>query len=374
MKVPFCKPSITDLEKEKVLKSLESGWLTMGNMVTEVEQKFSELVGIRIGHPTAIAVDSCTSALQLSIEALNLYEKNIAVSPITFAASANVILQTGNYPIFVDVDNCGMMDVNSPRLEDVDAILAVHYAGEVLDIDTLAKYDVPIIEDAAEAHFAKYANGKMVGNSGNLTCFSFYPTKIIAGAEGGMITGASRHEQTHIHKLRLHGLSKGAEGRYTSRSSAAAPMVEFPGYKMNMNDISASIILAQLERYECLLAGRWRVVAAYELAMYDIERKYNFIQRKPRTWYGSSVPYIYVIKVDQQEEFISFMRERDIYCGIHFTSLTTHPAFENIHGGSCPKAEKFGTRCVSLPLFTDMTSSQINHVIESMNEYCRSRQ
>ena len=370
MKVPFSTPSVTARERSAVDDCLKSLWWTMGNKVAELENEFAKIVG---ASRSAIAVDSCTSALQLCIEALGLQKAVIAVSPITFAASANVIETTGNIPLFVDVDETGLMDVNHSALDNVDAIMGVHYAGEILDIPKLMERNVPIIEDAAEAHFGKYDDRTYVGGLDNLTCFSFYPTKIIAGAEGGIITGQTADQETWIRKARLHGLSRGAEDRYTGRSSSACPMVEFPGYKKNLTDLSAAIILEQLGRAAVLMVGRWMAVDKYEQAFYELEQKYSFIARKYTSAFGSSVPYIYVIMVDQQQEFIEFMRERDIYCGVHFTSLTTHPWYRNRFEGSCPKAEEFGQHCVSLPLFTDISEEQVDYVIESIDSYCRSR-
>jgi dTDP-4-amino-4,6-dideoxygalactose transaminase len=366
MQIPFCRPSITFSEIEAAAACVESGWLTMGQKVADLEENFADFCDeARPG----VAVDSCTSAIFLALKAHNIGPGNrVAVPSLTFAATVNMVEAVGATPVFVDVNDYGCMNGYDLALSNVDLILAVNYAGNTCDIERLKKFKKPIIIDAAESHGAYYpmTGGRCPGD-GIISCYSFYPTKIIAGAEGGMIVGQNVEQDSYLRRARLHGLSRGAEKRYTDRSSASFPVVEDLGYKMNMTDVSASIVLAQLDRHKELVQKRYRIFQSYTDSIERMMEAGYSIACLPRTI--GSAPYIFVVLVDDREYFLEHMLKNGIKCGVHFDPVHTHPYYTHMYARHLPVTNYLGKRCVSLPLYPDMVVEQAEYVIDKINEY-----
>lgn len=217
-KIPYSKVTIGDSEIKAVTDWLKSGWLTTGIKSFEVEKKFAEFVGSSF----AVAVSSCTAALHLSLLALGVQKDGeVIMSPMTFVSSANVVEYCNVRPVFVDIDphtfSITPNAIEKAITNKTKAIIVVHYAGLPCEMDEInriaSKYHIPVIEDAAHAIGAVY-NGKIIGNTNNLVCFSFYPTKSMTTGEGGMITTNNNKIIRKIQKLRLHGMNHDAWERY----------------------------------------------------------------------------------------------------------------------------------------------------------------
>jgi len=253
--IPFSLPWIEQQEIEGVIDTLKSGWLTTGSKVKEFEEKFAALVGAKY----AVALNSCTAALHLALEVIGLKGgEEVITSPMTFAATAEVIRYFKAKPVFVDIQP-DTMNIDPQKilayLENVNtskvkALIPVHFAGHPCDMDAIVriakKYNLKVIEDAAHAFPAKY-KGKTIGTIGDITCFSFYANKNITTAEGGMATTENKKWADQIKCMSLHGISKDAWKRYTAKGSWYYEIIA-PGYKYNLTDIAAAIGLAQLEK------------------------------------------------------------------------------------------------------------------------------
>lgn len=345
--IPFSKPFIDNSEIDAVCDVIKSGWLTSGQKVRAFEEAFSRFVGCRF----AIAVNSCTSALHLSLEAIGVKRGDrIITSPMTFAATAEVIRYFDAIPVFIDIEE-NTLNIDVTKLESFlrknyrkgnpfRAIIPVHYAGlpcEMDDILDLAKkYNLCVIEDAAHA-FPAFYKGRMIGTIGDMTCFSFYATKNITTGEGGMVTTRREDWADRIRLMSLHGLSKSAWRRYTANGDWYYEIIA-PGYKYNLTDIAAAIGLAQMKKVEKMWSRRIEIAQKYTKAfqqMDGIEPVHARWVVDPKSiretaYKGKKTMHswhLYVIKIDKKyltlsrDEFIEKMKDYGIGTSVHFIPL-----------------------------------------------------
>src|SRR5690625_1006836 len=269
-RVPFAVPDLGDAEIDAVVEVLKSRWLTTGKKSRDFEERFAEAVGA--SH--AVALNSCTAALHLSLEALDIGAGDrVYMSPYTFAASAEVVRYLDATPVFVDIDPATLnIDVQRLRMaveQDLDqqrgrpaAVMPVHIAGVACDMDAIwhltREKGMAVVEDAAHAFPATF-NGRPVGavpeRIRGTACFSFYATKTLTTGEGGMVTTEDADVADRIRTMSLHGLSRQAWSRYEAGGSWAYDIVA-PGYKYNLTDVAAAMGLVQLDRASEMLARR----------------------------------------------------------------------------------------------------------------------
>ena len=268
--LPFALPSIGEDEVADVTEALLSGWLTTGPRTKEFERTFAEFVGA----PQAIAVNSATAGLHLALAALGIGPGDeVITTPLTFAATANVIVHLGATPVFADVGpdlNLDPAQVRARITPRTKAIMPVHFAGLPCDMDAIRaiarEFDLAVVEDAAHAIGAAH-DGKPIGmvpaDSRDLVVFSFYATKNLTTGEGGMVTCADAELADRVRILSLHGISRDAWKRYTAEGSWYYEVIA-PGYKYNMTDLQAALGLRQLRRFFTFQEDRRRIVARYD--------------------------------------------------------------------------------------------------------------
>jgi len=365
MKIPFSRPQITEEDIEAVTQTLRSGWITVGPKVKEFEEALARFTGAK----NAVALDSCTSALTLSATVLKKgKEKQTAVIPaLTFVATANSFYHAGYELKFCDVGMDGNIDIASMEYtgKKEDVIVPVHFAGQVCAIQSLTLVGTRIIEDAAHAIGATY-RGVHVGLSpySDGACFSFYPTKNMTTIEGGAFI--SRHETMtgFIQKLSLHGLDSSHINRY-DRSSLARPTIASPGFKANMTDIEASLGISQLKRLPDFISARRRIAQTYIAELGD-KVKILKLNGRDHVW------HMFIILVDNRDEFVSKLKEKEISAGIHYSPIIpAHPFYSVLTGyrrGQFPNAEYIADHCVSLPLFNGMLDEEQDYVIRCVKE------
>jgi len=270
--LPFCLPLIGDEEIREVAEVLRTGWVTSGPRVKQFEQEFASYVGAK----HAIAVNSCTAALHLSLAALGVGPGDEVIVPtLTFCATANVVVHLGATPVIVDVDPDFQISVEAVRraiTPRTKAILPVHYAGQPCSLtDILRLADdrgVAVVEDAAHAVGAEY-DGRKIGTHGRAVCFSFYATKNMTTGEGGMVTTNDGALAERIRLLSLHGMSRDAWKRYSEVGSWYYEVSE-AGYKYNMTDIQAALGLHQLRRLDAFIRRRQQIARMYDEAFSDL--------------------------------------------------------------------------------------------------------
>src|SRR5437867_7639540 len=283
--IPFYKPSIGEPEINEVVDCLRSGWLTTGPKTKQFEAEFARY--LRGAH--AVALNSCTAALHLALEAVGLKaDQTVVVPTMTFAAAAEVVRYFNATPLLVDcrpadlnldvADAAARIESALARGEDVAAIIPVHYGGQIGDMAGIValatRYDLKIIEDAAHCCPAYYRDDarspwKTVGTEAEVSCFSFYANKTITTAEGGMACTDSPQLADRIRLMSLHGISHDAWKRYTAEGSWYYEIVA-PGYKYNLPDVAAAIGLAQLRKAERMLARRQQIARRYEERFRDL--------------------------------------------------------------------------------------------------------
>jgi dTDP-4-amino-4,6-dideoxygalactose transaminase len=388
--VPFARPVIEEEEINEVLDVLRSGWVTTGPKVKLFERKFAEYIGCQ----HAVAVNSCTAALHLALEAVGIREGDeIITSPMTFAATSEVIRYFKARPVFVDIDPVTMnLDVeqlgscvqkrwesgNGKRLK---AIIPVHYAGYPCDMDAIlalgSRYDLKIVEDAAHA-FPTFYKRKIVGTLGDITCFSFYATKNITTGEGGMVTCENEEYADRMRIMSLHGISKDAWKRYTAEGSWYYEIIA-PGYKYNLTDIAAGLGIAQLRKADAFLKRRTQIAARYheafqELNELDLPSAGRGTEGTTHSW------HLFVIRLNLQRlqidrnQFIEELRRKGIGTSVHFIPLHIHPYYRETYGyqpDDFPVAYETYKRIISLPIYAKMTDDDVERVVESVTDIIR---
>jgi dTDP-4-amino-4,6-dideoxygalactose transaminase len=377
--IPFAPPSIGAEEIAGVVEALESGWLSTGPRVASFEKAFAQYTGAE----HAIALNSCTAALHLSLLAAGVGAGDeVITTPLTFCATANVVVHTGATPIFADVDrhtfNLDPALAASAATSRTRAVLPVHFAGRPADMPQFrgltARLGLALIEDAAHCVEGS-AQGRKVGSIGDFTCFSFYATKNLTTGEGGMVTTSDPAAAAFIRTASLHGMSRNAWTRYAPGGSAQYDVL-MPGFKYNMMDLQAAIGLQQLARIAEMHARRSAIWARYDAALASLPL------RRPAAVAGGDVHarHLYTVLVDEaaagisRDELQSQLRDRGISTSIHFRALHLHPYYQERFGlrrGMFPAAEAISDTTLSLPLSGGMSDAAAERVIEALHDVLR---
>jgi dTDP-4-amino-4,6-dideoxygalactose transaminase len=373
--VRFSPPSIGEDEIREVVDTLGSDWITTGPKVARFEQQFRGFVGA----PAALALNSCTAGLHLSLVALGIGPcDEVITSTLTFTSTVNVVEHVGARPVLVDVEadtlNLDPECVESAITPRTKAIIAVHYAGHPADLDSLQeiadRHGIALIEDAAHGLPAAY-RGRTVGSSANLTSFSFYATKNLTTGEGGMLTGDPELvDRARI--LSLHGMSRNAWNRYGAEGTWFYDVVA-PGFKYNMTDIQAALGLAQLARFEKLQARRARIFARYNEALMSIPGLLLPACRDhvEHAW------HLYVLRINDgvfrggRDQMVKLLKARGICTSVHFIPVHLHTYYREKYGyraDDFPIALENYQRMLSLPLSPALTDDDVSRVIASVRE------
>lgn len=370
----FGSPRIEEDEIEEVAECLRSGWISTGPRVAQFEKMFAEYIGSGF----AVALNSCTAGLHLALKVAGIDPGDeVITTPMTFGATANVIVNQGAIPVFVDI-NRKTQNIDPQKIEEkitprTRVILPVHMAGRPCDMDEIlhiAKtHNLVVIEDAAHALEARY-KGRKIGAIGDVTAFSFYVTKNLTTSEGGMVTTQNEEWADRINTLRLHGLSKGAWKRYSSEKFLHYQVLE-PGFKYNMMDIQAAMGLKQLEKIENYWQRRNRIWEMYDAAFQNLPVQ----TPAPVSDDIKHARHLYTLMLDveklkcSRDEFQQALYELNIGTGIHFLSLHLHPYYRERFGfrhDDFPEAEYISERTISLPLSAKLTDVDVADVIQAV--------
>lgn len=373
--LPFALPDTGEAEVNAVSEVIRSGWLTTGSKVRAFEAAFAKLVGAR----HAIAVNSCTAAMHLALDALDIKPGDrVLTTPYTFAATAEVIRYLGAHPVFVDVrpDTFNIdpeLVAQALKRERIVAIMPVHMAGEPCDMDALRAVagDIPIIEDAAHALPTKLG-GRMIGSLSRFTCFSFYATKTLSTGEGGMLTTDDDAAADRCRIMSLHGISRDAWKRYTAEGSWAYEIVA-PGYKYNLTDMAAALGLVQLDKLETMWKRRVEIAQRYDHA-FGARPELQIPTRSDRNQHAW---HLYMLRVDNErlrggrDKLATDLRARNIGISVHFIPLHLHPYYRDTYGykpEDFPVALREYGREISLPIYSRMSDADVDDVIAAVLE------
>ncbi len=396
--ISYFKPSIGVEEERDVLNCLRSGWLTTGKYVKAFEKDFAEFFGVE----HAVALNSCTAALHLALEAIGVERGDIVLVPtLTFTSTAEVVRYFDAIPLMIDSNESDFcMDMSAARkaLEAiaeghplpglpkgyerrrVKAIIPVHFGGSVADLDALAElkseFGVYVVEDCAHvlpAWREKAEGGRvMAGSTADIACFSFYANKTITTGEGGMLVTNDSGFADRARVMSLHGISKDAWKRYSQKGAWRYEVVA-PGFKYNMPDLAAAVGVNQLKRAPDFRGERARVAAGYERRLVGIP---GLTLPKPpdnviHSW------HLYVVRIDAAEfgthrdDFIEMMRELGVGTSVHFIPLHLQPYYKETFGyenGDFPVAERLFDEIVSLPIYPSLSEADLDRIAAAVRQ------
>jgi dTDP-4-amino-4,6-dideoxygalactose transaminase len=380
--VPFSKVPLAGNEVKYLSEVLSSGWLTTASKTFQFEKTFAETIGAKY----ACAVNSCTAALHLGIEALGIKPGDkVFVQSMTFTASAEVIRYLGAHPVFLDTEygsNLITPEILTEAIRkysDVKTLVVVHYGGQsarmisednngILDI--CRKNGIKILEDAAHA-FPSRLKRKMVGSFGDVTCFSFYANKTITTGEGGMLVTDNEDIYKRVKTMRLHGINRDIWDRFTSEKPSWEYDIVEAGYKYNMPDTSAAIGLAQLEKAEEFRRERQRVAEFYFNNLAGIPKldlPYINIPFEDHAWHLFQIVLKPEAKVSRNE-FIENMSNAGIGTSVHYKPLhrmTYYKDRYNLKPQDFPNAERTWIGNVTLPIYPYMSEEVLSYVCSTI--------
>jgi len=373
MKIPLGRPSIGAEEIERVGKVLESGWLAEGPNVKEFERVFAEYVGTEY----AVAVNSCTSALHLSLAAVGVGSGDEVIVPsFTFPATANAVICQGGTPIFADIEdtyhNIDPDEIEKKITDKTRAVIPVHYAGHSADMapimEIAEEHEIRVIEDAAEALGAEY-DGRRVG-SFDIGCFSFYPTKNITTGEGGMITTNDEDIDRIARMMRGHGVFKGTWLRERSKKPWERIQLEL-GYNFRMTDFQGAIGLVQMEKLEKMNSKRISHAEYLTKGLEDIDEI-----NPPATMRGCThVFQMYTPTTTSEgmrDRLVMTLREKGVGASVHFAPPThLMPYYQEKFGfdeGVLPVTEKTSKTILTLPMFPDLKREELDYIIATIGD------
>lgn len=389
IKVPFHKAAITDAEKQAVMEVLDSGWLTTGKYALEFEKKFSESLGG--GDIISLAVNSNTSGMILAMEACGVKAGTAVITtPYTFVSTAACARHLNADVYFADLQE-NTYSIDPDKIEEilkkdaenghkVKAIVPVHIAGNVCDMERIMalakKYSIPenkiyVIEDAAHSYPSKTKLG-YAGTIGDAGVFSFYVTKTITTAEGGMVCTRNPELAKRMTVMRLHGMDRTTWDRYTSPRASWEYDIVAPGYKFNLPDVLAAIGCCQVDRAVLFYEQRKRIVEKYNQSF----AKLDFIQLPPdgegNSW------HLYLMRIIPsklkitREQFAKAMQAAGLGISVHFIPIFHFTywkeLYPNFTAENFPVAEDQYQRTISIPLYPDMTDEQAQLVIDTVTK------
>jgi len=384
MKIPFAKVPICGNELKYIKEVLESGWLTTADKAAVFEHEFARYVGARY----ACAVNSCTAALHLGLEALGVSTgEKVFVQSMTFTASAEVIRYLRAHPVFLDIEygtnliTPEILNDAIRKFPEVKYIVLVHYGGQAAQLltsndegilDICRRNNIKIIHDAAHA-LPSRNNGQMIGSFDDITCFSFYANKTITSGEGGMLTTNNENIYKRVKIMRLHGINKDIWDRFTSDIPSWEYDVVDAGYKYNMPDVNAAIGLAQLEKASEFHQERLRVAKFYYKELGHVEAldlPVLKVQMEDHAWHLFQV----VLNDNAQigrNEFIEKMFLHGIGTSVHYKPLHQMTYYKNKYDLSpldFPNTEKTWQGNLSLPIFPFMNDSDLLYICNTIKE------
>jgi perosamine synthetase len=372
--IPVFRPSYGPEEHEALREPLASGWVGLGPKTQEFEQRFAEYVGV----PHAVGTNSATAALHLAVKLLGVEGREVVTTSLTFVSTNHVILSCGGIPVFADVDPetlCLDPERVAERITPrTAAIMVVDYGGHPAELDELlslaAEHGLAVVEDAAHACGASY-KGARVGSIADLTCFSFHAVKNLACGEGGMVTLADEASARRLRSLRWLGIDRstwertGAGGEGASRYSWQYG-VEEVGLKAHLSDIPSAIGLVQLAKLEANNERRRRIAHTYDEAFSGL----GWVQTPVVRPYVVTAQHNYVIRVpaSRRNALIDHLAGRGVAASVHYFPNHLYPVYRP-YTASLPVTEAEWQRLVTLPLFPDLTESEIAQVIDAVRSF-----
>jgi len=373
----FGQPDITEADIEKAMSVLRSSWVSTGPMTSQFEREFAKYSRAEY----AVATNSCTAALHLALMALELPpDSEVITTDMTFCATVNAIIHAGLKPVLVDcLKGDGNMSLGKAERLITDktrVLLPVHLAGNPCDMFSLRKiadeHNLVLISDSAHAIETTY-NYKSMAELSDISCYSFYATKNICTAEGGMLLTNNRIYAERARKMSLHGMSKNASMRYSS-SGFNHYSIDVLGYKYNMTDVAAALGLSQLSRVEDNWKKRqvvWhRYYDAFENLPVSMDESWAGFMPGNKHAYHLFRLHLDLDRLKKNRDFIlNAIQAENVTVGVHYKAIHTHPYYQRTFGWKAkdfPSAQWMSDRTISLPLSSGLTDKDVDDVIKAV--------
>lgn len=369
---PYGRQWIDDEDISEVVKVLKSDFLTTGPKIKELEKKFSDYVDSKY----AVAVSSGTAALHLACLASGLKKNQEEItSPLTFAASANCALYCGATPIFVDINNNGLINeekIMEKITKKTRVIIPVHYSGLPCDMEKIKKiseeHNLVVIEDACHAIGARYKN-TMIGDCSysNQTVFSFHPVKHITTGEGGIITTNSKDVYEKLVLLRNHGITKDLHKFVHTNDGPWYYEMQNLGFNYRITDFQCALGISQLTKINKFIQKRRQIARKYDAA-FQGKKNLEIIKENKNTFNSY---HLYPLRVKDKEtrlRLYNFLKTKEIFCQVHYIPVYLHPYYKALgyNNRLCPLAENFYQREISLPIYPLMNDKDVEYVIQNI--------
>ena len=372
-KVPLSDLSFDQSEEQAVLEVIRSKWLTMGEKTRQFEKEFAAFTQTR----HAIAVSSGTAALHIAHTAMGAKSgDNIILPSLTFIATVNTVLVTGATPVFADVESLDTWCISPRHIEslitpETSGIVAVHYAGYPADMAEITRicktHNLYLIEDCAHGP-GTYSNGVHVGNFGQFGCFSFFSNKNLTTAEGGMIITNDEDLAEKARLLRSHGMTALTWQRHKGHASGYD--VVSAGYNYRIDEIRSALGLVQLSKLVENNKKRAGIVMEYRKKLANVPNVSIPFANHP----GQSSHHILPVLLDSQidrDAVMQGMKERRIQTSAHYPAAHLFTYIKSVLGTAeklLPLTERIAPGVLTLPLFPDMTTQQVEMVVDALAE------
>ncbi len=370
MAIPVFRPSYGKEELVLLEEVLKSGWAGQGPKTDQFEKEF----GAYVGSPHASAMNSCTAALHLAMQVAGVEGGEVITTPMTFVSTNHSILFNKAVPIFCDIEpdtlNIDARQIEKLITKKTKAIVTVHYGGHACDLDAIQeiakKHKLVVIEDCAHAAGGEY-KGKKLGSIGDLGCYSFHAVKNLACGDGGMTTTRNAEWDKRIRRLRWVGISKDTWKRTEiDQKYSWFYTVEELGYKYHMNDISAAIGLAQLKKLDAKNKRRKEITQIYNREFKNLPWLETPVQKD----YANSSNHNYCAKIDpkHRDAFMAFLLEKGASTSVHYFPNHLYDLYKPYYR-SLPVAESVWKKIVILPLFPDLTDSEVGLIVDAVKKF-----
>lgn len=359
-------------EIDAVAEVIKGGWIGLGPKTEEFEQKFAKYIGVKY----AVALNSATAALHLAFNILDIKDKEVITTPLTFISTNHAILYNQGIPVFTDIER-DTLNINSNEIEknitkDTKAIVVVHYGGHACEMDKVLgiakKHNLYIVEDAAHACGGEF-KGKKLGSIGDLACFSFQAVKNLAVGDGGMIVTDNKEWYERLKKLRWLGITKDTWSREEIETKEGLRYswyynIEELGFKYHLNDIAAALGLVQLKKLNQLNNKRRQLIERYFKNLKDI----SWIELPVEKEYTKSAWHNYVIKTEHRDRLNNYLTDQGISTGVHYIPNNHYEMYRRF-GQPTPTAEEVWTKLLTLPLYPDLTDAEQDQVINNIKKF-----
>lgn len=376
--ITFGKPCYNQSDIAEINRVLKSKWIGTGKKTLEFEKNFSNYKKSKF----SLSVNSCTAALHLSLISLKIKKGDeVITTPLTFCSTINTILHVGATPVLVDIDP-KTLNIDSDKIEKkinkkTKAIIVVHFAGLSCDMEKICsiakKNSIKIIEDCAHAIETKYKN-KHAGTFGETGCFSFYSTKNITTAEGGMLITNNLKISDRVKHLRLHGLSHDAWKRYNRSGKYKMYDIVEPGFKYNLTNLNAALGINQLKNIDKFWKKRKQIWDYYNLKLKNLPL---FLPPIIPDGYRHAY-HLYTLTIDKKktqksrQEIINYLQKNNIGIGIHYNSIQSYKFYRNkvkFNFNDLKVSNYICKNIFSIPIYPDLKKNEIKYIVKKIREF-----